>query len=66
MLHVNINNGISVDVDKFSPQTMDIVDMVIHPVVCQKSDFLSNSGFQNSQKLNLLQIPAKIFLAKIW
>jgi hypothetical protein len=30
---------------------MDIVDIAIHPVVCQK--------FQNSQKLDPLQIPGK-------
>jgi hypothetical protein len=31
---------------KFSPQTMDIVDMAIHPVVCQKSVFHGNCDFQ--------------------
>ncbi len=41
------------------PQTVDIVDMAIHKVVCQKSDFLRNSDFQNSQKLDPLQITAK-------
>jgi hypothetical protein len=44
---------------------MDFVEMAIHPVVCQKSDLLKNSDFQNSQKLDPLQIPAKIFKAKI-
>jgi hypothetical protein len=39
---------------------MDTVDMAIHPVVCQKSDFHGNSDFQNSQ------IPAKKFQAKIY
>ncbi len=38
---------------------MDIVDMTIHQVVCQKFDFHGNSDFQNSQKLDLIQIPAK-------
>ncbi len=38
---------------------MDIVDMAIHQVVCQKSDFHGNSDFQNSQKLGLLQKTAK-------
>jgi hypothetical protein len=33
-------------------QTMDIVDMAIHRVVCQKSDSHGNSVFQNSQKLD--------------
>jgi hypothetical protein len=32
---------------------MDIVDMAIHAVVCQKSDFHRNISFQSSQ------IPAK-------
>ncbi len=41
------------------PQAMDIVDMAIHPVVCQKSDFHKNSDFRNFQKLDHLQIPAK-------
>jgi hypothetical protein len=44
---------------------MDIVDMTIHPVVCQKSDFHGNSDFQNCQKLDPLQIPATKFQAKI-
>jgi hypothetical protein len=40
---------------------MDIVDMEIHQVTCtcQKSDFHGNSDFQNSQKLDPLQIIAK-------
>jgi hypothetical protein len=33
---------------------MDIVDMAIHPVLWHKSDF------QNFQKLDSIQIPAKI------
>jgi hypothetical protein len=41
-------------------QTMDIVDMAIHWVVCQKSDFHGKSDFQNSQKLPPLQVKAKI------
>jgi hypothetical protein len=44
---------------------MDIVDVAILLVVCQKSDFHGNSDFQNSQKLYPLQIAAKKFLAKI-
>jgi hypothetical protein len=43
---------------------MNIVDMSIHPVVCQKSDFHRNCDFRNSQKLGLLQIPAKKFRTK--
>jgi hypothetical protein len=43
---------------------MEIVDMAIHPVVCQKSDFHRNSDFQNLKKLELLQIPAKKFRPK--
>jgi hypothetical protein len=38
---------------------MDIVDLEIHGVVCQKSDFHGNSDIQNSQKLNPLEITAK-------
>jgi hypothetical protein len=30
---------------------MDIGDMAIHTIVCQKSDFHENSDFQNSQKI---------------
>jgi hypothetical protein len=33
--------------------------MAIHQVVCQKSDFHGNCDFQNSQKLDPLQITAK-------
>jgi hypothetical protein len=44
---------------KLHPQTKDIVDMAVHPVVCQKSDFHGNSDFQNSQKLEPQQVPAK-------
>jgi hypothetical protein len=44
---------------------MGIVDMTIHRVVCQKSDFHGNSDFQNSQKLDPLQISAKKFQAKM-
>jgi hypothetical protein len=40
-------------------QTMDIADMAIHPVVCQKSDFHGNSDFQSSQKLDPLKMQAK-------
>jgi hypothetical protein len=41
------------------PPTIDIVDMAIHRVDCQKSDFHGNSDFRNSQKLDPLHIPAK-------
>jgi hypothetical protein len=41
------------------PQTMDIVNMAIRQVVCQKSDFHGNSDFQNSHKLDPIQITAK-------
>ncbi len=44
--------------DGENPQTMDIVEMAIHPVVCQKSDF------QNSQNIDPLQMPAKNFRPK--
>jgi hypothetical protein len=43
---------------------MDISDMPIHPVVCQKSDFHGYCDFQSSQKLDALQIPAKKFTPK--
>jgi hypothetical protein len=33
---------------------MDIVDMAIHPVVCQKSGVHGNVDFQNSQRLDHL------------
>jgi hypothetical protein len=45
---------------------MDIVDMTTHPIVCQKSDFYGNTDFQNSQKLDPLQIPSKKFQAEIF
>jgi hypothetical protein len=35
-------------------QKMDIVDMAIHRVVCQKSNFHANGDIQNSQKLDPL------------
>jgi hypothetical protein len=35
---------------------MDIVDMAIHRVVGEKSDSHGNSDFQNSQRLDPLQI----------
>jgi hypothetical protein len=44
---------------------MDIVEIAIRQVVCQKSDFPGNSDFQNSQKLDPLQITAKKFQTKI-
>jgi hypothetical protein len=37
---------------------LDIVDLAIH--VCQKSDFHGNSDIRNSQKLDSLEITAKI------
>jgi hypothetical protein len=37
---------------------MDIVDMAIHLLVCQKSDLHGNSVFPNFQKLDPLQIAA--------
>jgi hypothetical protein len=43
---------------------MDIVNMAICSVVCQKSDFYGNNDFQNLQKLDPLQIPAKNFRPK--
>jgi hypothetical protein len=46
-------------VSSVEPQTMDIVGMAIHRVVCQKSDFHGNSDFQNSQKLDHLQLTTK-------
>jgi hypothetical protein len=46
------------------PQTVDIVDLAIHGVVCQKSDFHGNSDIQNSQKLDPLKITAKKFSSK--
>jgi hypothetical protein len=38
---------------------LDIVDLAIHGVVCQKSNFRGNSDIQNSQKLDPLEITAK-------
>jgi hypothetical protein len=38
---------------------MDIVDMAIHLVVCQKSDLHRNSDLQTSEKLDPLQTTAK-------
>jgi hypothetical protein len=38
---------------------MNIADKKIHLVVSQKYDFHGNSDFQNSQKLDPLQIMAK-------
>jgi hypothetical protein len=46
-------------------QTLDIVDLAIHGVVCQKYDFHGNSNIQNSQKLDPIEITAKKFQAKI-
>jgi hypothetical protein len=43
---------------------MDIADMAIHRLVCQKSDFHGNSDFQNTPKLDPLQIIAKKFKPK--
>ena len=34
-----------------SSQTVDIVDMAIHPVVCQKSNFRRKSDIQKSETL---------------
>jgi hypothetical protein len=52
-------------VGRAQPQTLDIVDLAIHGVVCQKSDFRGNGDIQNSQKLDPLEITAKKFQAKI-
>ncbi len=38
---------------------MDIVDMAIYWAVCQKPDFHGNGDFQNSKKLDPLQIWVK-------
>jgi hypothetical protein len=43
---------------------MDLVDLAIHSVVCQKSDFHGNSDIQNSQKLDPLEIRAETFQAE--
>jgi hypothetical protein len=48
-----------------SPQTIDIIDLAIHVVVCQKSDFHGKNDIQNSQRLGPLEITAKKFMAKI-
>jgi hypothetical protein len=58
---------LSVDEAKtpLKPQTLDTVDLAIHGVVCQKSDFHGNSDILNSQKLDPLEITAKKFQAKI-
>jgi hypothetical protein len=40
-------------------QTMNIVDLAIHGVVCQKSDFHGNSDIQKSQMLDPLEITEK-------
>ncbi len=44
---------------KCNLQTYTTVDMAIHGVVCQKSDFYGNSDIQNCQKLDPLEITAK-------
>jgi hypothetical protein len=45
---------------------MGIVDMAIHPVVCQKNDFLENSGFQKFPKARpFTNTSKKKFQAKI-
>jgi hypothetical protein len=41
------------------PTDLDIVDLAIHGVVCQKSDFHGNSDIQNSQRLDPLEITAR-------
>jgi pyocin large subunit-like protein len=51
---LKINN-----ISKANPQMMVIVNMTIHPVVCEQSDFYRYSDFRNSKKLDPLQIPAK-------
>jgi hypothetical protein len=43
---------------------MNIVNMAIHQAVCQKSDFHRNIDFQNSKRLDPLQITAKKFRPK--
>jgi hypothetical protein len=50
----------------FKSQTLDIVDMAIRPVVCQKSDLHGSSDFQNSQKLDPSQTTTKKIWAKIY
>ena len=39
--------------------------MAIHPGVCQKSEFHGKSDFQNSQKLDPLQIPFQAINASL-
>ncbi len=46
------------------PQTMDIVDLAIHGLLCQKSDFQGNNDIQNSQRLDPIEITAKKFRPK--
>jgi hypothetical protein len=43
---------------------VDIVDLAIHGVVCQKCDFHANSDILNFQKLDPLEITAKKFRPK--
>jgi hypothetical protein len=43
---------------------MNIIDVAIHLIVCQKPDFHRNIEFQSFQKLDLLQISEKKFEAK--
>jgi hypothetical protein len=43
---------------------MDIVDMAIHSIVCQKSDCHGNGDFKNSQKLDSTKTSQKIFRSK--
>jgi hypothetical protein len=43
---------------------LDIVDLAIHGVVCQKSDFHGISDIQNSKKLDPFEITAKKFRQK--
>ncbi len=49
----------------FQTTDLDIIDLAIHGVVCQKSVFRGNSDIQNYQKLDPLEITAKKLLAKI-
>jgi hypothetical protein len=39
---------------------MDIIDMAIHPIICQKSDFHGKSFFQNSPKKTFTNTRKKI------
>jgi hypothetical protein len=43
---------------------LDIVDLAIHGVDCQKFDFHGNNDIQNSQKLDPLEITAKKILGQ--